>query len=115
MKTFKILTAAILLTGFFTTAQALTPSNETSLECRNEMKSILAGQVSQSDISWDQQKNTEVVAEIYVTKDGYAKINAINGEKTYKALIEKQLKNAKMDKEKYAGKTFICRFQFRQN
>ena len=115
MKTIKILTAVIVLAGFATTAQAFTPMSETTVEGRKEIKSILTNQVSQSDIAWDELINTEVVAEIYVNEEGITTILAINGENTYKNLVEKQLKNHKVDKEKFAGKTFICRFQFRKN
>ncbi|MDD2562624.1 MAG: hypothetical protein PHU27_00205 [Salinivirgaceae bacterium] len=115
MKTFKILAATIVLIGFATTSKAITPVSETTIECRNEMKNKLTLRVSQSDIPWDEQKNTEVVAEIYINNDGKTNIVAINGENTYKTLVEKQLKNHQMDKEKFSGKTFICRFQFRKN
>lgn len=115
MKTLKILAVAVVLTGFATTTKALTPSSKASTECRDEIKSKLTNQVSQSDIPWDERKNTEVVAEIYVNEEGKTSVVAINGENTYKTLVEKQINNYQMDKDKFAGKTFICRFKFRKN
>jgi hypothetical protein len=115
MKTLKTLTTAVLLTGMFTVSQALTPSNVSSVESRKELQSSLTDKISQSELTWDEQKNTEVVAEIRVSNEGRPEIVAINGDDTYRKLVEEKLKTMKLDKESLYGKTFVCRFKFRKS
>ena len=115
MKTLRTIFTAILLVGFMTSANALTPLEDKVNETKKELSARLQHSFSQNDIEWDLQKNTEVVAEIYVNMNGNPEVIAINGDIVYKAYVEKQLKNMKIDKDALLGKTFIGRFKFRTN
>ena len=115
MKTFKTIFTAMLIAGFMTTAQALTPSEENRIEYKKELSNSFNNKISQNDIQWDLQKDTEVVAEIYVNMEGTPEVKAINGDNVYKSYVEKKLKTLKIDKDALLGKTFICRFKFRTN
>ena len=113
MKTLKTVFTVILITGFMTSVSALSPLKENAIENKKELTTSLNNIISQNDIEWDLQKDTEVVVEIYVNMHGNPEIKAINGDSVYKAYVEKQLKNIKIDKDALLGKTFIGRFKFR--
>ncbi|MDD4747692.1 MAG: hypothetical protein RBR35_12315 [Salinivirgaceae bacterium] len=113
MKPLRTLTTALLTFGLFTATIAATPIDNTNINDCKELKHSLHGKISHSKLNWDDQKNTEVVAEIYVNHNGTLEVKAINGDSVYKAYVEKQLHNMKIDKDALLGKTFIGRFKFR--
>ena len=113
MKTFKTLTTAIILTVILISAQANNPASESIIESRKELQSALTEQFSQSELNWDEQKNTEVVAEICISSEGRLHIVAINGDNDCKTYVEEKLKTVKFDNKNLAGKTFIYRYKYR--
>ncbi len=115
MKTLRTLTTVVLLTGMFSVSQALTPNNESVNGCLKELQTSFSKKINQTELAWDQQKNTEVVAEIRVSSEGRPEILAINGDATYRTLVEEKLKTMKIEKPSLYGKTFVCRFKFRTN
>ena len=115
MKTLRTFCTAMLVAGLFTASYAFTPSDDTKIENRKDLKCCLKETISHSELNWDEQKNTEVVAEIYVNMEGTPEVKAINGDEVYKSYVEKKLKTLKIDKDALLGKTFICRFKFRTN
>ena len=115
MKTLKTFAVTLLLAVFCITAQGLTPNEVSVSNSRKELQNSLAQKFSHSELSWDQQRNTEVVAEIYVNMEGKPEVKAINGDDVYKTYVVEKLKHLKMDKESLKGKSFICRFKFRTN
>ena len=115
MKTFKALFTVILIAGFMTSASALIPLKDKAIDNKKELTTSLNNNISQNDIAWDLQRDTEVIAEIYVNMHGNPEIKAINGDKVYKSYVEKKLVKMKIDKDALLGKTFICKFKFRTN
>jgi hypothetical protein len=113
MKTLKTIAVTLLLAMFCTATQGITPNEVNVTDARKDLHASLCKKFSLQELAWDEQKNTEVVAEIYINFEGKPEIQAINGEKVYKTYVEEKLKTMKIDKENLKGKTFICRFKFR--
>lgn len=115
MKTLKTIAVTLLLAMFCTSTWGLTPNEIKVTDAHKDLQTSLGKNISLQELSWDQQKNTEVIAEIYINFEGKPEIQAINGEQVYKTYVEKKLKTMKIDKNNLKGKTFICRFKFRVN
>lgn len=113
MKTLKTIAVTLLLAMFCTATWGLTPNKVKVAGARKDLQTFLSKSISVNELAWDEQKNTEVVAEIYINFDGKPEIQAINGEKVYKTYVEEKLKTMKLGKESLKGKTFICRLKFR--
>ena len=115
MKPLRTLTTALLTFGLFTATIAATPIDNTNINDCKELKHRLNEKIAHSELNWDDQKSTEVVAKIYVNMDGMPEVIAINGDQVYKLYVEKKLAKMKIDKNALLGKTFICKFKFRTN
>jgi hypothetical protein len=97
-----------------TSVMAIAPIKKSVTETNSEMKTVLLKQMNHNELTWDEQKNTVVVAEIFVNDFGKASVKAINGDPTYLTYVSEKVQSMQVD-PKLAGKTFICRFKFRTN